>query len=433
MSELSFDEIIATDQKNLDKNAHPYQINQMLRMPANQHSGIKRPIPKQIGRNAQNALTKKNIVLNPKIFQNSEMTNIKPNISSSSKLYSHVSTIKQNKISYDQIYKEKLPNEESYDQYYDYEYEKFTDESSFSDKLISNQQAIDNTKNITSNSLTFHEHHFKNEKQIALQTDICLSTPINYSMEEHASTSANNSNLTYFPELQYNNTKITNNANDSCNNNIAIFNNNQKDTVPPTSKEICLINAVKYQMTRSTNISIHGKTVHFQLCKNGNPVLHSKVKSVKSDGLCYVGKGIDLHWKQNKYVGAILYANKCSTFSIRKDNEYGEEIMKILYRSSNLADSPRLIDIEFPVAYKNLPKKLQNKKAILNEDDQWVFNMKGNFKIKSIKNCVITDEKNNNFASVMKVDKKTLDIKAYDDFSDLMIFAIGLSSFFCKL
>ena len=59
--------------------------------------------------------------------------------------------------------------------------------------------------------------------------------------------------------------------------------------------------------------------------------------------------------------------------------------------------------------------------------------MKGKFTIKSIKNCVLVDEYDNEFVYVMKIDKETLQIDVDKEFSELMVFSIGLSSFFCKL
>lgn len=257
----------------------------------------------------------------------------------------------------------------------------------------------------------------------------------------------NNSSNNNFNINNNNNSNINSNPNNNNNNNASNRNNensivtlnsnsNQNLVSMPITSNIptsaALNDPVSYRLTRSNNVSLHGKTIHFQLYQGGRPLLHTKIKSIKGKGVCYVSSGAELHFKQKQYLGAILYANNGCTFSIRNNNEYGEEIMTILYKEG-IDGSPRKMYVYFPTPYKNVPQKLYNRQAVLNDTNSWVLDMKGKFTIKSIKNCVIVDENDNEFAYIMKVEKDTLGIEAREEFSELMIFAFGLSSFFCKV
>ena len=83
-------------------------------------------------------------------------------------------------------------------------------------------------------------------------------------------------------------------------------------------------------MTRSSLISFHGKISYYQLYQNDEPILYTKVNTLKPNGICYVSEGADFNSKQNKYLGAILFANNRTTFSVRRNSELGEEIMRII-------------------------------------------------------------------------------------------------------
>lgn len=224
-----------------------------------------------------------------------------------------------------------------------------------------------------------------------------------------------------------------NNINDTSSKTLNVDSNQNVVPIPTNiSVKRVLNDPVSYRLKRSSTVSLHGKMTHYQLYLNGRQLLHTKLKTKKASGICYIGEGAELHLSRKDYLAAILYANNCSTFSIRKTNEYGEEILTIIYKPG-IDGSPRNVQLFFPKIFKNIPQKLFSRNAVLSDTNSWTLDMKGKFTIKSIKNCVLVDEYDNEFVYVMKIDKETLQIDVDKEFSELMVFSIGLSSFFCKL
>ncbi|OHS94519.1 hypothetical protein TRFO_39337 [Tritrichomonas foetus] len=189
---------------------------------------------------------------------------------------------------------------------------------------------------------------------------------------------------------------------------------------------------ITYRLVRSKSVSIRGSRIHFQLYQGGVPLLHSKIKSRKNRDVVYISEGTEIHFGQQNYAGAVLYANNGSSFSLRSKNEYGDELMTIRYHIE-VNGCPRRMTLFFPNKFKDYPEHLHNRKAYMNASGQWVLDMHGKFTMKSIKNCVIIDENDNEYAFVTKVEKETLGIEALEDFSPMMVFALGFSAFICKI
>lgn len=187
-----------------------------------------------------------------------------------------------------------------------------------------------------------------------------------------------------------------------------------------------------YRVNRVKTVSLRGKTTHFQLYLLGRPLLHSKIKSKKKKGTLYISEGTSLHFKSDDYLAALLYGNNCCSFSLRKKNEYGEEIMSIKYQSG-INGAPRSVFVEFPKPDENIPQYLSSRSSHLNESNEWVLDMHGKFNMNSIKNCVIVDENDHEYAFIMKVEKSILGVEVIEQFTDLMAFALALSAFICKI
>ena len=189
---------------------------------------------------------------------------------------------------------------------------------------------------------------------------------------------------------------------------------------------------VTYRLVRTKNVSIRGKRIHFQLYQGGVPLLHSKIKGIKKRDVIYIAEGTDLHFGQSNYVGAILYTSNATTFSLRKQNEYGDEILTIKFIPGE-SGKPRNVSIYFTETFQGIPDKLSSRKPTLNANNEWALDMRGKFTMKSIKNCVLVDNDDNEYAFIMKVEKKTLGIEVCNEFSNLIAMTLGITSFLCKL
>ena len=354
-------------------------------------------------------------------------------------------------------------NDSSYDydyDYYDYEYDEETESESSSFILIKNPKKTSpillnklkstpnlrnrpqNQQNYSKNPLSeipFIQNVPQSDSGKYDLPDKNAKKVINYSNSLKTDCYNNNSFIDLISNTDNcNECSTINNDNIHKNNNIINFYNNQKQNTDSRTEiytrpvKHFQNDMIKYRMTRSHKISIHGKTTFYQLYKNDILLLHTKVKTMKSNGICYIAKGPELHSKNDKNIGAILFVNNRTTFSVRKNNEFGEEIMTIIYKPGNYG-APRQMTIFFPNIQKNIPQNLFNKVAILDDYCNWALDTKGKFIMKSIKNCIIVNKRNREFATVLKIEKETIEIEAKDAFSHLIIFAIGLSSFLCKL
>lgn len=184
----------------------------------------------------------------------------------------------------------------------------------------------------------------------------------------------------------------------------------------------------QYLLVRDKSMTWRGKRTHFQLYKNGEPILHSKVKA--NDEIVYFAEGTEMHFKD---VPKHTILSHDDHFSLREGGETGKEIIHISYGlMEDKKNMPRVIqaklfnkDDESELLRSRKPKRIEH-------FDGWVLNLSGRSGLKSIKNCVMLNKDNKEKIIITKKDKNTLSIEAGPEYSDEIVFTFGVSSFLCR-
>ncbi|KAH0787699.1 hypothetical protein GPJ56_008356 [Histomonas meleagridis] len=211
------------------------------------------------------------------------------------------------------------------------------------------------------------------------------------------------------------------------------FPSQEEIEVPPIPKEVSHSNdLVPYRIERKKNRTLKGKRTHFQLFSCGQPILHSKLKPTKENGVIYISEGTEMHFSKKEYKAAILYANDGESYGLRNKNEYGDEVMHIkFFRESDDEYSPKSVAVYFLKKINGLPESIRSRKP-RKIKGKWVIESTGKAGLVSIKNCILVDAEDNPVVSVTKVDKNALSIEAHPNIPDIHVFTIGISSFLRK-
>lgn len=186
---------------------------------------------------------------------------------------------------------------------------------------------------------------------------------------------------------------------------------------------------IPYRLQRTSLHSIRGKRTHYQLFQGKNPILHTKVKQGKTDEL-YITSGTETHFKDGNYKAVFLSANHNTTFSLREKTSIGKELMIIRYLPGG-DNEPRNVTVHFN-DFGGHPIDFQNRKARLTSHNLWILDLRGRLALKSIKNCIVVDENNEEVMIVLKAEVDTLNIEAREEITDIEVMAMGLSAFLCK-
>lgn len=192
-------------------------------------------------------------------------------------------------------------------------------------------------------------------------------------------------------------------------------------------------NLIPYQMRRETIISWHGVRTHYHLILNGQSILSTKIKSKSSTEIINVSEGADCHFSSKNYKAVILVGQNFSTFSLRNQNQFGEEIMNIKYTRPQVDFAPREVVTYVFKPPQGVPADLKNRKPVFTKAGTWILNLSGRCAKRSIKNCVMVDEDDVEYMSAVKASHDVLAVEMHPQISPLVAFALGISSFLCKL
>lgn len=145
----------------------------------------------------------------------------------------------------------------------------------------------------------------------------------------------------------------------------------------------------------------------------------------------------NVHLSSHQFTAVLLNANKMSDFSLRLNEQFGEEVLSLqfsLHTNDEGKTIPRTVSVfTFGQNSENLPKKLINLTPIETENGSWEVDLGDGNAITSIKNCSLVDDKGKNWIYVRKIENDTLEIEALEQFDELRIFAVGISAFLCKV
>lgn len=189
---------------------------------------------------------------------------------------------------------------------------------------------------------------------------------------------------------------------------------------------------VPYRLTRDYKNSVRGKRIHFQFSSAGAPMFHSKLKS-KTPKYIFITTGTETHLGSTKFEGVVLVGEHNTTFSLRKDNAYGDEIMSIKYELEKKGTPRSCVVYFFNDATPSPPYNNKKPSKVPHNPGSYFLDFKNRMVMQSIKNCIIEDENGNEVILCAKVEMNSLLVEAKRDINPLCAFTFGISSYLCKL
>jgi hypothetical protein len=144
-----------------------------------------------------------------------------------------------------------------------------------------------------------------------------------------------------------------------------------------------------------------------------------------------IGEGWRFDFATSRTVGSIGILNKRRTFILKAVD--GTELVTVNHALLNGNDKPRVTSLTFKMPIVGVPRELISRKPKRTDAGNYLLNLEGRFAVKSIKNCVLTDENDNAVMIVVKIGKNWLEVDARSGIDTNTIFCIGVSAFLCKL
>jgi hypothetical protein len=193
-----------------------------------------------------------------------------------------------------------------------------------------------------------------------------------------------------------------------------------------------------YQMTRFSVRSIKGRRLRFQLRdETGAIYLDSKLKSA-TPSVIHVSRDKAMHFRDKDYYGAIVASSSMSSYSIRERTQYGPELAVIkfaqkrgigLFRKQRY---PRVMRVLFSEG-SDVPRFLMSKMPGRSPIGQWYLDFGPRPIVSSVKNAILIDSQGQEMCFVMKAQDGSLNVETVERMSPLVVFAIGVASYLCKL
>ena len=192
-------------------------------------------------------------------------------------------------------------------------------------------------------------------------------------------------------------------------------------------------NVIPYLVRRENKLSLHGKRTSFQLIRGGKIVLSSKIKTLYSTDAIHITNDNKYHFSHSKNCGTILIYDNFTKFSLRKGEQFGDEIMTMKFTPPKVQHAPREVELVFFFPPEDVSPELKNRKPKITTAATWSLNLDGRTAKRSSKNCILVDENDKEHIVVLKHHSSELYIETLPSISSLCIFAIGICSFLCKL
>ena len=192
----------------------------------------------------------------------------------------------------------------------------------------------------------------------------------------------------------------------------------------------------KVRVTRESKTTIKGHSILFHLYCGETAKLYAKFKLSPLGEYAVIQDKPNVHLSDKKFLAALLNANKLCDYSLRLNEQYGEEVMAMQFSPQYDDDGnqiPRSLQVHFfqREQQPDLPNKLMNLKPNL-ENGEYHINLGDDPVIKSIKNCVLANSHKEPMVYIRKVKDDVLEIEGIEEIDDLRLFAIGIASFLCK-
>lgn len=188
-----------------------------------------------------------------------------------------------------------------------------------------------------------------------------------------------------------------------------------------------------YQIVRKSAYKIKGYRHEFQCIYNGTEMYHAKVKPYADTHVIGISEGTESHIKSDNFEAVLLHANSFSDFSLRKENQFGDELMTFTFRKDpKLKVHPRILTVYFQKHPPSVPDKLETIPPIPTDDLNWEVDLQSESVISSIKNCRLEDEHHGYYLIIRKVDNDVLEVETTLNITAIHTFALGIGAFLCK-
>ncbi|EAX93660.1 hypothetical protein TVAG_091950 [Trichomonas vaginalis G3] len=185
---------------------------------------------------------------------------------------------------------------------------------------------------------------------------------------------------------------------------------------------------VPYNFEKITKISWNGGMVHFQLKRGAEYLYHAKVK--KSMRTIPIFKGTKAHLSSSSS-DAKLVSTQNYDFNTLYSGE--KELMEVSFMPGKIPKSPRTVSLSFKNPIPEVPSALNSKIPSISPCGVWVLNHNGRFAISSIKNCILLDEKQTEFLSLMRTSNSEAQLEANQNIPPLIVFGFAIASFLCTV
>lgn len=189
-----------------------------------------------------------------------------------------------------------------------------------------------------------------------------------------------------------------------------------------------------YQIIRKSSMKMKGYRHEFQLVFNDTEMYHAKIKPYTDSHVIGISEGTESHIKSQNFEAVLLHANSFTDFSLRKENQFGDELMTFTFRKDQkLKIHPRILTVYFQKHPPSVPEKLETISPVPTDDLKWEVDLNSEHVIASIKNCRLEDPQHNYHLIVRKVDEDILEVETTLNITALHTFALGIGSFLCKI
>lgn len=185
---------------------------------------------------------------------------------------------------------------------------------------------------------------------------------------------------------------------------------------------------VPFKFNRHIKLSWKGTKTRFELRRGKEFLFFAKFKKSHRTIPIYTGA----NFKNPSAVSdaKLMTSQDYDFFRLYTDTS---DLAEITISPGKIRNSPRVTTIEFKQSFPDVPMKLTSKKPSISPCGLWSLNINGRYAVKSIKNSIMIDEKNNEFLSLMKTYDNDATVESYYTIPPIIVFSFAIASFLCNV
>lgn len=193
---------------------------------------------------------------------------------------------------------------------------------------------------------------------------------------------------------------------------------------------------VTYSVKRTPKRSVHGKSYIFSLIKEGKPVLFSKSNSRHPKGVLPISTNSDVHIRKSSSSEYTITAeNGCTKFIFKSSNQNPILTYSISPSQNEYVKLPHL-NIAVDESFDFSPKQMTSKRPQMSKRGFFFLDFHNKFTLPSEKNAIFIPANpeigKDDLFVVRKIEKDRIEIDVNINAEDIIVFAIGLSTFLAK-